>query len=298
MTHQIVQGRRISQAEIDTITRLRREHPQWSRTELSQQLAQQWNWRNGAGRLKDMAARTLLLKLHQRGLIDLPPARNGNNNAERRAQVPLSSESELPLACRPITGPLAELCPLRLELVSTLTQRAQVRGLLVRHHYLGFGGAVGENLQYLIYDRGARLVAVSVFGAAAWQCAPRDQFIGWSPAQRRQGLALLANQQRFLILPWVRVGHLGSHLLALLEKRLCLDWQSRYGHPIVLVETFVDRQRFAGTVYKAANWVCVGQTTGRSRNDRQRELAVPVKGVWLRRLCPDFRQQLHSPCWI
>jgi hypothetical protein len=108
-------------------------------------------------------------------------------------------------------------------------------------------------------------------------------------------LSLVANQQRFLILPWVRVRHLGSHLLALLEKRLCLDWQSRYGHPIVLVETFVDRQRFAGTVYKAANWVCVGQTSGRSRNDRLRELEVPVKTIWLRSLCPDFRQQLKTP---
>lgn len=294
-----MQGRRISQDEIETITRLRQEHPQWSRTQLSQHLAEQWNWRNGAGRLKDMAARTLLLKLQRRGLIDLPRARNRNNNAERRAQVPLSSESELPLvACPPITEALAGLCPLRLELVSSLTQRAQVRGLLVRHHYLGFGGAVGENLQYLVYDRWARLLAVTVFGAAAWQCAPRDQFIGWNPAQRRQGLPLLANQQRLLILPWVRVRHLGSHLLALLEKRLCLDWQSRYGHPIVLVETFVDRQRFAGTIYKAANWVCVGQTSGRSRNDRLRELEVPIKAIWLRSLCPGFRQQLNTPCSI
>jgi len=298
MTHQIVQGRPISQDEIDTITRLRQEHPQWSRTQLSQHLAQQWNWRNGVGRLKDMAARTLLLKLHQRGLIDLPRPRNTNNNAQRRAQVALSSEPELPLDCPPITDSLAGLRPLRLELVNSLTQRSHVRGLLVRHHYLGFGGAVGENLQYLVYDRCARLLAVTVFGAAAWQCAARDQFIGWSPAQRRQGLPLLVNQQRFLILPWVRVPHLGSHLLALLEKRLCLDWQSRYGHRIVLVETFVDRQRFAGTVYKAANWLCVGQTSGRSRNDRLRELEVPVKTIWLRSLCPDFCQQLKTPCPI
>lgn len=296
MTHQVVQGRRIAQDEIDTITRLRREHPQWSRTRLSQQLAEQWNWRNGAGQLKDMAARTLLRKLHQRGLIDLPSARNGNNNSQRRAQSPPSWDWELPLACPPISEALGELLPLRVELVGSLSQRAEVRGLLVRHHYLGFGGAVGENLQYLVYDRGARLLAVSVFGAAAWKCAPRDQFIGWSPLQRRQGLPLLANQQRFLILPWVRVRHLGSHLLALLEKRLCLDWQGRYGHPIVLLETFVDQQRFAGTVYKAANWVRVGQTSGRSRNDRLRELAVPVKAVWLRSLCPDFRQQLETSC--
>jgi hypothetical protein len=138
-------------------------------------------------------------------------------------------------------------------------------------------------------------LAVSVFGAAAWQCAARDRFIGWSPSQRRQSLHLLANQQRFLILPWVRVDHLGSHILALLEKRLCPDWRSRYGHRIVLVETFVDRQRFAGTVYKAANWVCVGQTSGRSRNDRLRELAVPLKAIWLRSLGQDFRQQLSPP---
>jgi hypothetical protein len=202
---------------------------------------------------------------------------------------------ELSLVVAELSSSLAALRPLQIELSTSLQQRRQIRGLLGQHHYLGFGGAVGENLQYLIYDRLHRLLAVTVFGAAAWKCADRDRFIGWSPVQREQQLHLMANQQRFLLLPWVKVRHLGSHILGLLEKRLSTDWQRRYGHDLVLAETFVDRQRFAGTVYRAANWICVGQTSGRSRNDRLRELEVPIKTIWLRPLCADFRQQLCSP---
>ena len=294
MRQQIVQGRPICEVEIALIQQLCQEHPQWSRTELSRHLAEHWNWRNGTGQLKDMAARTLLLKLQRRGLVELPPSRKPNNNGKRRAQPPTEGEGELAFRCDDITGPLSALGPLHVELVSSSAQRAQVRGSLARHHYLGFGGAVGQNLQYLIYDRSARLVAVSVFGSGAWKCAPRDQFIGWNPSQRRERLHLVTNQQRFLILPWVKVPHLGSHLLGLMEKRLSRDWQSRYGHPVVLMESFVEQERFKGTIYKAANWICVGQTTGRSRNDSGRTLAVPVKSVWVRALCADFRAALLS----
>jgi hypothetical protein len=151
---------------------------------------------------------------------------------------------------------------------------------------------VGENLQYVVRDGGDRLLAVLVFGAAAWKCAARERWIGWSPAQRQARLSWIANNQRFLILPWVKVRCLASHVLGGVARRIGADWQSKYGHPVVLLETFVERERFAGTCYRAANWQALGSTRGRSRQDRQRTLQVPVKDVYACALRPNFREAL------
>lgn len=270
------------------------QHPDWHRTAISRHLCELWNWRNGAGRLKDMAARTLLLKLQARGLVELPPART--RTARPSAQAPPTFPPELvPAHLAPVAESLQSLQPLSLELAHTPRLRRQVRQLLAQYHYRGFQGAVGENIQYLARDAHGRELAVMVFGAAAWQVAVRDQFIGWSVPQRQRQLGAIANQQRFLILPWVRVLHLASHLLALATRRLSVDWQARYGHPVWLVETFVEVDRFAGTAYKAAGWQELGLTTGRTRQDRQRTLQQPRKSVWVRPLHPAFRQRLTTP---
>jgi hypothetical protein len=270
------------------------QHPEWHRTALSQHLCQLWNWRNGAGRLKDMAARTLLLKLQTRGLIQLPSAKR--RTARPCARAPASVQPELlPATATPIDCALQSLQPLRLELAQDLRSRRHLAGLLAQYHYRGFNGAVGENVQYLARDQLGRELAVMVFGAAAWKVAARDQFIGWSPTQRQQHLGAIANQQRFLILPWVRVPHLASHLLASATRRLSADWQARYGHPVWLVETFVEIDRFAGTAYKAAGWLELGQTTGRTRQDRHHTLQSPRKSIWVRALHPAFRQRLTAP---
>lgn len=288
-----MQGRLLTEADVQFIRSLRREFPQWTRRQLSDRLVEHWHWYNEAGRAKDMAARTLLLKLQARGLIDLPPPRTRNGNRHRRAQPPRLTQTELlSFQPEPITCALSALQPLALELVAGLEDRRRVARWLAAHHYQGFSGAVGENIQYLIRDAQGREVAVMVFGAAAWKVADRDRFIGWSVAQRRQGLSRITNQQRFLILPWVQVPHLASHMLALALKRLSSDWQTRYGHPIWLVETFVEEERFRGTAYRAAGWLRVGQTTGRTRQDRDRSLSVPIKGVWLKALHPRFRENL------
>lgn len=288
-----MQGRLLSEADVRFIRDLRREHPYWTRRQLSDRLVEEWHWRNEAGRAKDMAARTLLLKLQARGLIDLPAPRNGNGNRQRGARAPRLTQTQLlPFQPEPIACALAALQPLALEWVAGLDQRRRVARLLEAYHYRGFSGAVGENIQYLIRDRQGREVAVMVFGAAAWKVADRDRFIGWSVAQRRQGLSRIANQQRFLILPWVRVPHLASHALALALERLGGDWQTRYGHPIWLVESFVEQDRFTGASYRAAGWQCVGQTTGRTRQDRDRTLSVPLKSVWVKALHPRFREHL------
>jgi hypothetical protein len=289
-----LQGRRLSGQDLAAVRALIAQHPDWHRTALSRHLCQLWDWRNGAGRLKDMAARTLLLKLQARGLIELPSPQS--RTARPRAQAPRTLQPELlPLTPPAIVGPLAALQPLHLQPAHTLQLRRQVSQLLTQYHYRGFNGAVGENVQYLVRDVQGQAVAVMVFGAAAWKVAVRDEFIGWSVTQRQAHLPRLANQQRFLILPWVRVPHLASHLLALATRRLSADWQARYGHPIWLVETFVERERFAGTAYQAAGWLCLGTTTGRTRQDRQRTLQRSIKSVWIKALHPAFRQHLTAP---
>ena len=286
-----VQGRTLTGDDLRDLRALIVEHPDWHRTALSLHLCQLWNWRNAAGQIKDMAARTLLLKLAARGLIQLPPPQRRTRRP--CAQVaPMVQEPLLALSPEPIQEPLAWLQPIRLELADTRPKREQVRQWLAQYHYRGFHGPVGENVQYLAKDQHGRELAVMVFGAAAWKVAGRDRFIGWSVQQRAEHLGGIANQQRFLILPWVRVPHLASHLLVLAARRLADDWQNRYGHRVWLLESFVEQERFTGTSYRAAGWICLGQTTGRTRQDRQRTLQSPVKTLWVRPLHPDFRKHL------
>jgi hypothetical protein len=289
-----VQGRTLSGDDLTAVRALIAQHPDWHRTALSRHLCELWNWRNGAGRLKDMAARTLLLKLRARGFIDLPPPQTRTGRPCAQA-APMIQPELRPWTPTPIDCSLASLQPVRLEVAHTPRLRRRVRQLLAQYHYRGFQGAVGENVPYLAQDVRGRELAVMVFGAAAWKVAVRDRFIGWSVERRQQHLGAIANQQRFLILPWVRVAHLASHLLSLATRRLSVDWQARYGHPLWLVETFVEVDRFAGTAYQAAGWLHLGETTGRTRQDRHRTIQSPLKSVWVRPLHPAFRQRLtHS----
>lgn len=285
-----LQGRYLSPADLHTLRQWVAANSHWSRWRLSRELATRWEWRNGAGVLKDMAARTLLVKLAQRGLLVLPERRQVPTNRMRCAAPPAS---ELPAPSEPIAGPLVQLKPLSLQEVSGQpTARAWVKAALARYHYLGFGGAVGENLQYVVRDGQSRPLACLVFGAAAWKCQARDRFVGWTAAQRQQHLGWVANNTRFLILPWVKVPELGSWILGQVAGRIARDWQAKYGHPVVLLETFVEQQRFRGTVYRAANWQSVGVTAGRSRQDRHSCLQVPRKEIYLYPLRRRFREAL------
>jgi hypothetical protein len=287
-----IQGRCLSPAQLQDLRRWVGENPHWSRWRLSRELATRWDWRNGAGVLKDMAARTLLVKLAHRGLISLPERRQVPTN---RMRCGPPSTLEWAESSQPITGTLAQLEPLSLEEVSAEpVARAWVKEALARFHYLGFGGAVGENLQYVVREGQNRPLACLVFGAAAWKCQDRDRFIGWTAAQGQKHLALIANNTRFLILPWVRVPDLGSWILGRVASRIARDWQAKYGHPVLVLETFVEQQRFRGTVYRAANWQWVGRTTGRTRQDRHTCIQVAVKDIYVYPLRRGFREALRG----
>ncbi len=292
-TGQVLQGRTVTADDIAYIRCLINDHPEWHRTRLSQQLCQDWDWTNDKGVLKDMAARSLMRKLHAQGLISLPkPVRSANNQYRHQDKI------DCPLDLTPIGDDLSLLRPLQISPVVDQHQARLFRSMLQTHHYLGYSGPVGENLKYLVFDQRDRLLAALLFGAAAWRVAGRDQWIGWSQASRTHRLSQVVNNMRFLILPWVRVPHLASHLLALVCRQLAADWQDKYGHPILLVETFVEVNRFKGTCYRAANWIPVGQTTGRSRNDQYNNLQVPVKSVWLHPLhkqCKKWLSQVDDP---
>jgi len=282
----------LSAAQLQDLRQWVGEHPHWSRWRLSRELATRWDWRNGAGVLKDMAARTLLVKLAQRGLIGLPERRQVPTN-RMRCGPPSTLEWSEP--GQPVTAALAQLKPLTLREVSAEpAARAWVKEALARFHYLGFGGAVGENLQYVVRDGQNHPLACLVFGAAAWKCQDRDRFIGWTAAQRQRHLALVANNTRFLILPWVRVPDLGSWILGRVAGRIARDWQGKYGHSIELLETFVEQPRFRGTVYRAANWQRVGRTTGRTRQDRHTCIQVAAKDIYVYPLRRSFRDGLQG----
>ena len=283
----IIQGRIVTPEILAQVRDLIVDQPDWSRRRLALELCRRWQWHNCAGQVKDMAARSFLDKLEARGWVQLPPRqrRRGPGFAPRLAALPpLSAE---------VKESLAQLRPLQWQVFSARQpQAARFNAYLARYHYLPYRSTVGENLGYLVKDRQGRDLACALFGAAAWKTQPRDAFIGWTAIQRQTHLGRIVNNSRFLILPWVGVPELASHILGRVARRVANDWQAHYGHPVVLLETFVERERFRGSCYRAANWLYVGQTRGRTRQDRQHQLQAPVKDVFVYPLQRNFRQQL------
>ena len=254
-------------------------HPQWSRKRLARELCVAWQWRDERQRLKDFAARSFLLKLEGQGQITLPALRFAKRRAPRVVRAPAGWH-----APEPWRSSFQQLGLVRIDVVQAGTPAArQWAFYLDRYHYLGLR-VVGENVGYVARDAQGRDLACLLFGAPAWRCAPRDRALGWTPAERPARLHEVANNTRFLILPWVEVPHLASHLLGAVARRIDADWRDKYGHGLRWLETFVERDRFRGTCYRAANWGCVGQTRGRSRQDRDHSLSVPIKDIYLYRL--------------
>jgi hypothetical protein len=259
---------------------------------LSRELCEHWDWRNGRGRLKDFAARSFLEKLEARGLVVLPALQLLRRHPRPKA----AHQPEVSWPIEPVEAPLGQLQPLAwLQPAVGSVEAGRFAAYLGHYHYLGFR-LVGENLGYLVQDRQGRDLACLLFGAAAWRAAARDKLLDWDESQKAVGLSWVANNTRFLVLPWIKVRGLASHLLSRAVGRLSGDWQLKYGHPLHLLESFVDRTRFRGTCYRAANWQCVGQTRGRGRQGRDHQrLTATVKDIYLYPLHRQFRQKLLEP---
>jgi len=269
-----VQGRRLDAGDLASIQALIDSNPAWSRRRIADELVTWWDWRNGAGRLKDMSCRRMLARLGERGLLRLPVRRRiPARRASRVIETVAVDDS-------PIAGALKSVQPITLEVIAYGTPSAAVfDSLLSQHHYLGHAYAIGANVRYLARAADGRPLACAVWASAALKVTVRDRWIGWSPEGRMRLLGRIANNTRFCILPWVRIPHLASHLLSRMVHQLVEDWRTATGQALVLVETFVDADRFAGTCYTAANWLDLGRTKGRSRDDRDRTLCVPIKQV-------------------
>jgi hypothetical protein len=239
------------------------------------------------GALKDMACRELLRRLEQKNLITLPLKKiDIDRRYRKRSLQGLPHETDL------LTGRLKEFLPIDLRMVRGSSQEVLHNSLIQQYHYLGYRQIVGPCLKYMAYIQNRPIACLS-WGAAAWKVACRDQFIGWSPSSRSKNLSLILNNTRFLILPWVRIPHLASHLLSQSIKRLASDWYRWYHYAPVLLETFVDTERFLGTSYRAANWLWVGRTQGRGKNDRDHRKGLPVKEVFVYPMKKSFREILN-----
>lgn len=287
----VIQGRSITVKEIDQIRQLLKQYPTWSRSKISLKICEEWGWRNDKGRLKDIACRSLLRKLESQGQIKLP-AQHHVPTPRMKDQAAFGGQLQFAfLAEQSSASTLKEVTPLEIVIVSPGTTNGKLfSALLAEYHYLGYKGSVGEHLAYLIRDIKGKFLACVLFGAAAWRTAPRDNYIGWQDEQRKRNLKFIANNMRFLVL--VQIPHLASHILGRIAKRVSQDWQDKYGHGIELLETFVEIGRFKGTCYRAANWQYVGDTQGRSRNDRYSQLQVPIKQIYLYPLNRRFKEKL------
>ena len=283
-------GRDFTTGEMRLLRQSIAQRPARHRAQLSREFCERIGWRRPDGGLKDMAARVAMLAMHRDGWIVLPPPR-------RRLYPPKPANPQLsqPPLLPPPTA-LKDAQPLNLTPISARDRKAgdHWNAGIAAHHYLGYAPHAGAQMRYTVFDRHGNPLALLGFAAAAWQLAPRDRFIGWSPQTRQRHLGRIVNNSRLLVLPWVRMPNLVSHLFKRLARQLPHDWHDRYRINPVLIETFVETPRFTGTVYQASGWIHVGTTQGRGRQDIQRQYAVPKKHIWLKPLNKNWQRLLNS----
>ena len=282
-------GKTTTAEDIEFISKLIADNSNDSRYALSVKLCRAWNWIQANGALRDMVARGFMLGLHRAGHIKLPAPRHSPKNPFVYRKRPVKIEIDQ----SEITGCIADISPVQVALVRNTPHEKLFNSLIEHYHYLGYCHPVGEQLKYLI---SVKEIPVACF---AWSSAPRhigarDRYIGWDKQTRERNLHHIAYNTRFLVLEWVKIPHLASHLLGLMARRISKDWQASYNHPLFFLETFVDTERFYGTCYKSANWQYLGQTTGRGKNDQTNRQNRSIKSVWGYPLCRDFSQQLQK----
>jgi len=279
-------GRDFTPKDFEQIRFLIKHNPEFNRTRLSEEVCRMLQWLKPDGKLKDMSCRVAMLRMHRDGLILLPPSTRSKKPVKKIEFTP-ATDPKVPVMC-----PVNQLPQLHLKMVTKVTS-ARWNEYIERYHYLGHTTLPGAQLRYFI-TAGEQLVALAGFSAAAWQTAPRDQFIGWNHDERKKNLHLIVNNARFLILPWVQSKNLASKVLSLMARHLPDDWENRYNIRPVLLESFVQKNRFAGTCYKAANWVNVGETKGRGKLEQRGKAIVPIKDIWVFPLNKKFRALLKN----
>jgi hypothetical protein len=279
-------GRDFTPKEFEQIRSLIKQNPEFNRMRLSKEVCRMLQWLKSDGNFKDMSCRVAMLRMHRGGLIELPPPTHAKGPVKKIEFTPATDPQSL------VVCSVNHLPQLHFQRVTKATS-ALWNEYIERYHYLGYTPLPGAQLRYLIIA-GKQIVALTGFGAAAWQTAPRDKFIGWNHDQRKKNLDLIANNARFLILPWVRSKNLASKILSLIARRLPDDWEEKYNVRPVLLESFVQKNLFAGTCYKAANWINVGQTKGRGKLGPPGKISVPIKDIWVYPLVKKFRVWLKN----
>jgi len=282
-------GRVVRAEDIVFIRQFITQNPAASRRRLSAKLCEAWEWKQANGALCDMICRGLLLMLHRAGEIELPPVRQVSRNpfVDRERPAPVLLDTT------PILGLLSGVQPIQLEPVRRSGDEPLFNSLMEQYHYLGYEQPVGEHLKYLAWSQG-RPIACLAWSSAPRHLGSRDRFIGWNAEARRHNIRFIAYNTRFLILPWVRVPHLASHILGKVTQGLSDDWQRMYGHPVYFAETFIDPERFRGTCYRAANWQLLGLTTGRGKDDHTNKPNRPIKQILGLPLTRRFRELLSQ----
>lgn len=278
----------ITQDDLALIVEVIDEYRSEGRSAISRRLCEVWGWRQANGQLKDGVCRGLLLQLERNQLITLPSRIIDNNNNSQRRRIPPPTFDFQPT---PITASLCDLPPIELRQVRRSPQEKLFNNLIRQYHYLGYSQPVGEHLKYLAYAED-KVIASFTFSSAPYAIDHRDTFIGWSVEARERNRHLLAYNTRFLILPWVRVPYLASHLLGRISRTISEDWQKIYNHPVFWLETFVDTERFTGTCYKAANWIFLGLTSGRGKYNKTQKQLTSIKAMYGYPLSRDFRTRL------
>lgn len=282
-------GKTITHEDAAFIQNLIDLNPNDSRRRLSVKLCQAWNWTQANGAYRDMVCRGLMLALHRAGHIKLPEKKASPSNPLAKRRKP----EKITIDQSPIEKKLSAIKPLEFRQVRRSAAEKLFNSLLAEYHYLGYTHPVGEQLKYIVYAQKQPIACLS-WSSAARHIGCRDRFIGWSQSLRKANLHLMAYNSRFLLLPWVRVPHLASHILGRMRRVLAKDWQTLYRHPIYYLETFVDKDRFAGTCYKAANWLYLGDTTGRGKNDKTHRPNRSIKAVWGYPLEKKFKEYLNA----
>ena len=282
-------GRVVTAEDILYIRELITAHPGASRRRLSQKLCEAWQWRQANGALRDMVCRGLLLMLDRAGHIELPAVKLVPHNPLVRRERP----EPVLIDTTPIAGPLQELRPVEIQQVRRTNDELLFNSLMEQYHYLNYQQPVGEHLKFLVWAQG-RPIACLAWSSAPRHLGSRDRYIGWSAEARRRNIRFLAYNTRYLLLPWVRVPHLASHILGKMTGQLSQHWERMYGHPVYFAETFIDPGRFRGTCYRAANWKFLGLTTGRGKNDHTYKPNRPIKEVLGLPLTPRFRELLQG----